>query len=170
MATGKTTADKFANRALATVTQTAINTLTFEPVRFAVGLFQGVGLILHKVHYYPDNNTVRELVAATDYIEFGITTTNRVTSLDPLDQAIIGLKRITGVGATVAPWTNPIEIDFTTLPEGGLILPANPLYIAVQTGGYAGVALVRAQVFVTFKSLSDQDYLELLQTMLPSNI
>lgn len=170
MAAGSTKTDKFSNRAFATVSQTVINTLTFESVRFAVGLFQGVGLILHKVHYYPDNNTVREVVTAADYIEFGLTTSNRLTSLDPLDQAVIGLRRVVGVAATVAPWYNPVEIDFSQLPEGGILLPANPLYIAIQTGGFAGLGLCRAQLFLTFKTLSDQDYLELLQTMLPSNI
>lgn len=164
------TLDKYTNRAFATITQSAANTLTFEQLRFAVGIFQGVAVKICAIHYYPDNTTVRECVAATDYLEFGLTLSNKLTQLDPLDQAVLGLRRFTGVAAAVEIFKNPVVIDFSNFPEGGILVPANPIYMAMQTGGYVAAGLARAQVFFTFVELADSDYLELLQTILPSNI
>lgn len=162
--------DKYTNRAFATITMSAANTLTFEQVRFAVGLFQGVAVLIHAVHYYPDNNTVREIVAATDYCEFGLTLSNKITQLDPLDQSVLGLRRFTGIAAATEIFKNPVILDFSTMPEGGILVPANPIFMAMMSGGFAGAGLARAQIFFTFVQMADSDYLELLQTILPSNI
>jgi hypothetical protein len=166
----KQTVDKYCQRAFATVTQSAIDTLTFEQVRFAVGLYQGVALKIHQVHYYPDVATCRQLVNVNDMLEVGLTTTNKISSLDPMDQAVLGLKRLVGVSTHTELVHNPLVIDFSNLPEGGILVPANPVYIALSSAGFASVGLCRAVVYLSFVSLTDTEYLEVLQTMLPSNI
>lgn len=162
--------DKFANRAFGTVTQSAVDTLTFAQIRFAVGLYQGVGLIVHRIDYYPDNNTVGQLIGALDYLEFGLTTSERLTSLDPMDHAVIGLVRFRPLATTPDVFKVPATIDFSSMPEGGLLVPPNPLFAAIQSSGFTAVGLTRFVLYCTFRQLTDAEYLELLQSMLPSNI
>jgi hypothetical protein len=148
----------------------AANTLTFAQLQFAVGVFQGVALILHRVEWFPTLASLRELVAATDSISMAIVTNDNLASLDPTDQDIIVRSDIIGLAANVETVPLPIINDYTNLPGGGLIVPANPLYLALDTGGAAAASVCRAIIYYTFKSLSDKDYIELMQMMIPGNI
>lgn len=163
--------DKFANVAYADVSSSAIDTLTFEPIRFAVGIFQGVGLILHRILYYPSMGALRELVAATDALQMALTTSNRLTSIvDVSESAIIDRRSLAGIGVAVDSIELPFISDFTGLPGGGKILPSNPFFAAVKTAGAAAPSRVYFQLDFTFVELADKDYIELIQSMLPSNI
>jgi len=167
----KTKKDVYANVAFASVTLSAANTLTFKQVQFAVGLFQGVGLLLHRLLWVPAAATIRELVAATDSLIFAMCTSNRLASLtNPLDPTIISLKHIVGIGAAVEPWVFPLIDDFTILPGGGKLVPANPLWIGCVSAGAVSIAQVDVTLEFTFVELSDKDYLELLQAQFPVNL
>ena len=152
---GKVTADKFANVAFADITQSAINTLGLEPVRFAVGIFQGVGLIIHRILYYPTSATARQVVGATDNISFGLTTTDAITAIDDITQpSIIDRHTLLGVGVNVEPVKIPFITDWTQLPGGGRILPANPIYLALDSGGLATVGRCSRRISRSYSSPS----------------
>jgi len=166
--------DVFVNRALVGMTMSAANTVTFEQIRFGVGLFQGVALLLHRISYYLEHASWAELVADSDYCSMGITVRDDLSSLTPtnlnlvdvvdMDTCIVGT--VVGIDHVV----RPIISDFSRMPGGGLLLPANPIYLAMSSAGFAAAGVCRAVLYFTFKQLADKDYLELLQTLVPVNI
>jgi hypothetical protein len=167
----KTSADKFCNVAWGLVTASAADALTFQQIMFGVGLLQGVAMVLHRVLYYPVLTTARQLVAATDDLRMAITTSNRLADIvDISDPSIVDVHRIMCIAANVEHIDVPITHDFTGLPGGGKLIPCNPIYLAVDSGGFAIAANVRAKLEFTFMELADKDYLELLQSVYPANI
>lgn len=163
--------DLYANKAYGLVTMSAANTLTFGQIQMGVGLFQGIALVIHRVLWYPSWGTLKEIVAATDILSFALTTSNRLTGLvDISDPAIITRKAIAAIGVGTEPYHLPIISDFTTLPGGGKLVPANPLWIGCTSSGFAAAGEMRAELEFTFVELADREYLELIQTMFPANI
>ncbi len=163
--------DTYANRAYGEVQMSAANTLTFSAIQMAVGMFQGIAMLIHQINWRPAISSIREIVAAADSLQFAITSSNRLTSLvDVSEPAIIDQKHFIGVGANVAMEKEPYVTDWSMLPGGGKLIPANPLFIGAQTGGFAAAATVRCEILFTFIQLADRDYMELIQGLFPSNI
>jgi len=163
--------DMYANIALGSVTLSAINTLTFSQLQISVGLFQGVAMLLHRISWYPYAANLREIVAATDSLSFALTVSNRVAAIeDATDPSIIACRRLIGIAAAVGSYEVPFESDFTRLPMGGKLIPANPLFLAATSGGFGAVATVKAQIDFSFVQLGDAEYLELLQAMYPVSV
>jgi hypothetical protein len=168
--TSKSKLDQYSNRALMYVQMTAANTITFEQVNFAVGTFQGIGLILNRIEMHPNVAAYRELVANTDSMSLAMTTRDDLANLEPANQAVIASETLVGMGAAVEIQQVPLVFDYTQLPGGGLILPANPLYVGLNTAGFAAAATARFVIFYQFRQLTDKEYLEIIQTLLPGNI
>jgi hypothetical protein len=170
----KRLADIYVNRAFSTVTMSAANTLTFQQIQFGVGLFQGVALVLTRVEWYLDNTSINELVANTDVAIMAITNRDDLATVDPSNQSVLAYKfyRPMMVGAVVGidMLEMPLISDFHNLPGGGLIMPANPIYAAMYSAGFTGAGIVRVLLYFTFKSLTDAEYIELLQTIMPANL
>jgi len=163
--------DRYANVAFGSVTESATNTLTFAQILMGVGLFQGVALLLHRVAWHPSAAALRELVAASDSMDVALTTSNRLAAIyDVNDPAIIAQCRLICIAAAVGSYEVPFYSDFTGLPGGGKLIPANPLWIGAKMSGAAAAATIRCQLEFTFVQLDDKDYLELLQAMYPANI
>jgi len=163
--------DQYANVAYGTVTASAANTLTFAAIQMAVGLFQGVAMVIHRINYTPYVATLRELVAATDSLGLGLTSSNRLANLvDTNDPAIIDCHRIVCVGAPIANMDVPIVHDFCNLPGGGKLIAANPIYFAIQPGGFGAVQGAIVRIDFTFVELADRDYMELIQSQFPANV
>jgi hypothetical protein len=163
--------DNFANVAFGSVTMSAANTLTFSQIQLAVGLFQGIALLLHRIWWYPTDTACREIVAATDELIMALTSSNRLVEiLNSADPAILSNKAIVGIAAGTERQEIPIISDFTMLPGGGKLISANPIYLGAVTGGFGAAATVRARLEFTFVELADRDYLELIQSQFPTNI
>jgi len=167
----KTKVDAFANVAFGDVACSAANVLTFAAIQMAVGLFQGIAMVIHRIKYHPTAVSLREIVAATDDLTMAICTSNRLTGIhDANDPAIIDNMRIIGVGVAVEPHRVPYVSDFSSLPGGGKIVSANPLYCGIYTTGAVAASRFRVQLEFTFIGLSDRDYLEIIQSQFPANI
>ncbi len=163
-------ADKYPNRAFETVTMSAANTLTFSQVQFGVGLFQGVAALIHRIEWFPSAASVRELGAATDSIDLALTNRDDLASLSPINQSVLACKQWIGRGAEVAADINPARSDFSGLIGGGLIIPANPLYVGMDTLGAAAASSCVVVIYMTFRELTDAEYVELVQTIMPANL
>ncbi len=173
---GKTTKvqDLYGNRAFVDITMTAANTLTFQQIQFGVGLFQGVALVLNRIEWYPDRSVMDSLVANSDELKMALTNRDDLSAIDASNQSILAMKQVDPlmVGAVVGieivdlPWVS----DFSGIPGAGLIIPANPLYVGVYTVGFAAAARIRCILYFTFKTLTDAEYIELIQTIMPANL
>lgn len=166
----KVSSEKYANVAFGTVTMSAANTLTFAQILFGVGLFEGKALVVHRVGFYPSVATEREVVTAADSYIMALTTSNRLTALDLSEPAVVIWKRRVGIGVAVESVNQPHEIDFTQLPGGGKLLPANPIFIGMTSLGFAAAGSMTVRIEFTFVELSPQDYLEVIQSMFPANV
>lgn len=170
----KKKSDVYANRAFEEVIMSGANAITFQQIRFGVGIFQGVALVIHRLEFYPTRTTIDELLTVSDRLEMALVNRDDLAVLQADNQNIIALKMLYPmmVGAVVGiqEVELPLVVDYGELPEGGLIVPANPLYLAANTAGFTGAGAVRCIMFYTFKQLADSDYIELVQGMLPANI
>jgi len=163
--------DEYANVAFGAVTLSAANTLTFSQIQMAIGMFQGIAMLIHRIAWQPTATSLREIVAATDSLHMALTSSNRLTAIyDLSDPSIIAQMQIIGIGVAVANEKLPLISDFTMLPGGGKLIAANPLYLAAVSGGFASAAVCRAQIDFTFIELADRDYMELIQAQFPANV
>jgi len=166
--------DVFANRAFKTLTMSAIDTLTFDQIQFGVGIFQGIAMIVNRVEWFPTPGTIQQLVANTDALYMAITNRDDLSDLNPTNQSVLILKTLHPVivGAVVSELIKelPIVSDFSSLPGGGLIIPANPIHVGAMMSGGTAAGVVRVIMYFEFKTLSDAEYIELLQTIMPANI
>jgi len=165
------TKDQFSNRSFVDLTQSAANVLTFQQIRFAVGVFQGIGLLLHRIEWFPIGTSIQEIAATSDNFQLALTLRDDLANLDPSNQSILATVVLQPIGALpLGPVITPIISDFSSLPGGGLLIPANPLFLAMDSAGFAAVGRVRIAVYYTFMQLSDREAMELLQTIIPGNV
>lgn len=163
--------DQYANVAYTLVNQTAANTLIFQSIQMAVGLFQGIAMILHRIYYMPFVAAMREIVAATDSMTLAITSSNRLAVIqDSNDPAIIDSIRWSAIAVPVANWETPVIRDFTSLPGGGKLIAANPIYAGMMSSGFGAVQGAAIKLEFTFVELNDRDYMELIQAQFPANV
>jgi hypothetical protein len=166
--------DVYPNRAFESVQMSAANTLTFSQIQFGVGLFQGVAAVIHRVEWYPDKDSIQELLGMSDTVTMALTNRDDLAALDPRNQSVLASMTLIPiiVGAVVSLWNEkvPFVSDFANLPGGGLIVPANPLYAGMVTAGAAAASYMDVIVYLTFKELADADYVELIQTIMPANL
>jgi hypothetical protein len=166
MAMKKATGDKFANLAYLTVTESGTDTLTFAQLQLASNLMsEKAALIIHRAEFTITNPAV--LNSTTDYTDVALTLSDRVTLLYDFSQPeLLFYKRIqridfgTAAAASLYQW--PMELDFTQLPGGGLLVPADRLYIGIKSGGSSGANGATMRLFYTVMSLDTTDYWELI--------
>jgi len=170
MAVKKKNADLYVNRAYANLVLSAANTQTFEQIRWATGLFSGIALKLVEVQYHLTYGTLGELVADGDKLAFGICSRNDLDSMDPEDQSIYDAHFIDVPGTNVEPYHSPIVKSFANLSQGGMLIPANPLYVGANSYGFTDPAEINVVIFYQFIQLSPQESLEVLQTIIPGNV
>ena len=168
----KTAVDQFVNRALVQVTTSAADALTFTQMRFGMGIFTGTALVINRIEWTFLN--LDEMAAVTDILHMAITNRDDLAALGPDNMNVLAYKRLQGLAiGTPASWhmaDMPYVTDFSQLPGGGLIVPANPLFMAVGTDGFAAAATVQAIMYYLTKELVDADFIELVQSLIPVNI
>jgi hypothetical protein len=54
--------------------------------------------------------------------------------------------------------------DFAALPGGGIITPPSPLYAFLGSTGAAATLTLAVRFYYTYKSLSTEEYWELVET------
>lgn len=170
----KQIADVYPNRALAGITMSGTDALTFEQIRFGVGIFQGVALLVHQIDYFLSLASHTQLTTSADYCSLALTARDDLTSLTPTVLNVIDVIDynvvLFGTAAEARMIHKPRTREFNHMPGGGILIPANPLFLAMSSTGFASAGVARVVIYYTFKTLTDKDYLELLQSMLPANI
>lgn len=160
-------ADRYINKAYIDVTESAANTLTFLQLTTGVSLFEKTAFVVHQIRYAPVTSSTALVVADGDVLNMAITTSNSITTLVEDDPNVVDLKRLAfydaGTAATGFFYEMPFVNDFSNLPGGGLIIPASPIYGAINGSSLASATQVRFTIFFTAIQLSPSDYWELVE-------
>lgn len=159
--------DQFANQAVITCTETALNTLTFKKLETGISLFEKLAWIIHRIEYLVTSAVPGYFNATTDNLTMALTTTDQMTSIALTNAAVLDMTYLVRVdlGAAASGSIYPLQIykDFSQLPGGGLIVPPNPLYGAIVGGGLTTAATAYLRLYYTNRELSPEEYWELVE-------
>ena len=161
--------DKFAQFFYMSVTMSAANTLTFAKLALGISMFDYAGLLLHRIEYSPSIATYAEVNAANDQITFAVTGSGSIAALsgdqpEVYDRLTVGAV-VAGTPASLLHKHTPEIHDFTDLPGGGILVPAQDIYFAAVSSGFAGAGIGNCRVYYTVVELQPIDYLELVQRL-----
>lgn len=151
--------DRFANVVSAKCVMSAINTITFVEMLTGISLGQGVGMLIDQIDYFPSRASVRELVAGTDHVDMGITTTDDMSVFDYQDRRIIHMMELASVGVATEPHLSPYVFQF--FPP--LIIATPRLYLGMDTTGAAAASTVQIRIYFRYIALTPQQYIELAE-------
>lgn len=159
--------DKFVNVLSQTITQSAVNTITFQEINVGLNIFDKVGMIIHQVRVAVATASMNEMLVNGDVFRFSIVTSNLLTSITLEQPAVVDSFNLNviphGTPASAEIQKNPFIIDYTSLPGGGLLVTPRPLYLALDTSGFSAVASASVRFFFTVVDLKPEEYFELLE-------
>lgn len=163
-------AEMYPNVATIELTESAANTLTYVQLQTGVSMQEKVAWIIHRIEYYLD------LLSGTlntdgDSLTVALLNSNRFTTIasavtykDPawIDGAIA---RRVDLGAAASGFLTiaPMVKDFTNLPGGGMLIPPIPVFGAIQGVGLGAAGHSLMKLFYTVKTLSTDEYWELVE-------
>jgi hypothetical protein len=158
--------DKFAQIAYLSVTESAANTLTFAALNIATEVEKKKAMIVHRIEYNISTTNLEKILAVGDRMTFGISLSDSITSID-LDKIEVFDRRVINFGAVLtsgnfAPNLMPIDIRFSDMPGGGLVIPVKRLFLFMQASSLATATGLTARIWYTLLDLTPADYLELV--------
>lgn len=160
------TKDKFANIAFLEVTESAANTLTFAQLQLATTLMtEKAALIIHRAELTVDDSVLN---SSGDYVDVALAVSDRIPSISDLSQPellfYMSLQRRdlgTAASGIILEW--PLQADFTSLPGGGILVPADRLYIGIKGFGAASASKGTMRLYYTIMALNTEDYWDLIE-------
>jgi len=164
----KSTQDVFANIAYLDATESVAGTLTFAQLAMSSNLIgEKYAIIIHKAEAR-QHNPYSDFNSSGDVARYALTVTNSITDITDLAQPEIlfyaDIARVDlGAAASGLFISRPWIRDFMDLPGGGLLVPADRLYLGVQGVGLANVLRMSMRLYYSVKQLSTEDYWELIE-------
>lgn len=161
--------DEFAQIMALGVTQSAANALTFSQVAIGTSIFDYAALLIHRVEYYPTQATLlAELITVNDIAYVAITGSDQIASLEVTQAQVYDQVQFSywpggAVSSTIREY--PVVHDLSAMPGGGILVPAQSLYIAMSSSGFAAAGVCKARVWYTVQSLKAEQYIELAQSL-----
>lgn len=162
--------DKFTQFAYLSVTMSGANTLTFARLDVITGALMGskqYGLLIERAEIWYADATLRDLDTDGDTMESALTVSNGISDISPSNPEVIVhqavLRTDAGTAANATFHIEPIARDFTGLTGGGLLVPADRLYLAMASSGMTVAGVTRMRLYYKTVELGAQEYLELLQ-------
>lgn len=168
MAEKKGKNDSFANIAFLTATESAAGTLTFAKIDMASPMMgEKYALVIHRAESIM-SNIHSQFNSTADTAYWALTVSDRLTSIQDLSQPEILfmdslLRADFGAAASGLLVERPILHDFTSLPGGGLLVPADRLSLGVYGSGLAAALTVSMRVYYTVMPLATDQYWELIE-------
>jgi hypothetical protein len=164
---GKGQLDAFSNVAILTVPESAANTLTFVLMNTQISFNQKVAWVLSRIEYFIDSIAAANFNGDSDAVTFGLSVSNSWTSPVLSEATILDYNRLQrldyGTAASEERMVLPILKDFSSLPSGGLIVPAAPLYGFVKGSGLVSATSLTARMFYTVMELVGDDFWQLVE-------
>lgn len=161
--------DKYSQIGYISLVESAANTLTFAGLSVFSNVLQPQGLLIHKIEYNVSHNSLNLLLAADDYIQFGLGGDDSQTAIalenaSTYDYNLYGYK-INGTPANGELFLMPVVRDFSQLPGGGKLVPADRIYGYIKGNSVASACVATIRFAYTIIDMSAQEYLELAQAL-----
>lgn len=160
--------DKYANMLEQTLTMSATDTLTFVELDLGLNLFQKVALLINRIEYEVPLSAIQSLAQNTDSWTVGLSSDNTIAGLDFSTRALIDMTEImvqaSGTPAAANMYQFPLVRDYADLPGGGLLIAPRPLYLGLETTGFAAASAVTMRMYFTILQLKPDEYFELLES------
>lgn len=159
---------EYANLAAVSCTQTAANTLTWKKMDTQVSLSEKIAWLINRIESHAPV-TAAQFNADGDQLQFGLTRSNLITNfLDLAEPTLIFSKQLLrcdfGVAAASRHYVGPWVDDFSTLPGGGILTPATPLYLGVGSAGLVAAYTVSMRIYYTPVTLTTDQFWQLVET------
>ncbi len=158
--------DKYANQAYVRVSP-VLNTLSFEELATFVSVFEKKAFLINRVEYDLGVAGMLNQDAETDYVMFGLSTSDQFAVADMSNAQVCDFNRIilvlTAAGVSSHLVTQPFVKDLSTLPAGGMLVPCRPIYLWMQSEGWTAAGTLAARIFFTVVDLKAEEYWELVE-------
>jgi len=158
--------DRYANQGYVTVVP-VLNTLSFNELATFVSIFEKKAFLINRVEYSFTLAALNEFDTEADFVTFGLSTSNifPVAGLNVaaiFDYNMLSLN-LAAAGVSSHLISSPFVKDFSTLPGGGTLVPARPIFIWMLSGGFAAAGECAARIFFTVIDLKADEYWELVE-------
>lgn len=158
--------DKYANQAYVSLIPT-LNTLSFAELATFVSVFEKKAFLISRVEYNFTVNAMLEFDAETDYVNYGLSTSNTFTVVDLSIAQIFDFNRLQlslhAAGVSSEMIRMPFIKDLSTLPSGGILVPSRPIFIWMKSAGWVTAESVSARIYFTVVDLKADEYWELVE-------
>lgn len=166
MATGtKLGPDSRAQIAAIKATESAANTLTVALFSFPFSVMDKMALNIHRIEYWPAH---ARLAGDGDVLAVGLITAKTIADItDQTDPVLVDSFTIerndAGTAADAVVRTVPYVKDFANLPGGGLLVPPNPLGIAIKGTSLVAAGICWVRIHYTYLQLTTDEYWQLVE-------
>lgn len=171
MAGSKTTGGmgKYAAYFNTSAVESVAGTPAFTKIETGMSVYDKIGWLISRVEWAVPIATFNLMLDNSDAILGGLTMSNALTSLGDYtdDRLYFSFKQALGKYGTAASgflYQQPVVSDFSTFPEGGILILPQPLYLGVQGVSLASAATVTARVWYKAVTLNQDDYTNLVQS------
>lgn len=155
--------DKYANIASAsTVIDNA--TYTFTELLTGISLGQGMGIVIDQIDYTRTITALADLDNDSDYVQYGWTTSNTLTSLAVTTRGVIHSEMLARIDAGTAGDSHILQEPHVAQFFPPLIVAAPRLFLATYGGGTVSEGNIQSRIYFRYISLTSQEYLELAET------
>jgi hypothetical protein len=159
---------EYANMAAVALTQSAANTTTWKKLDTQVSLTEKIAWLINRIE--ATTTYLASLFNGDgDTLFYALTRSNLITDfLDLAEPSLIFTKMLCradfGAAAVSLRVDMPIVEDFSTLPGGGILTPATPLYLGIGSTGLAVAANVRMRIYYQPITLTTDQFWQLVET------
>lgn len=164
--------DTYANLAYLTCTESAANTLTFAKLDVATGALLGekkYAMLIHRAEFFASSpNFWANFNSSGDRTTVALTVSNGIVGLSVAYAEVVTsfiVERLDyGAAASSMIIESPFIKDFSSFPGGGILVPADKLFLAVSSIGAAAAQTVGCRIFYTMKELKTEEYWDLVES------
>lgn len=162
----KIQSDKYSNQLIASVTESAANTLTFEQLPQMTTLMEKKAFLINRIQYIISPLT--EFKADSESITFGIAMSNQWTGPQLSETSVVDFNSLytavlTAVG--FAFFVQPVIKDYSKLPGGGVLVPTRPMYLFAKGSALANPCTITMRMHFTIIDLTPADYWDLVEAV-----
>lgn len=160
--------DRYANIATITVVSSSANAITFAELRTNVGIDssrnKAIAMIIDEIDYHPTVSSLLEMTTSGDRIDYGITISNAVDSLnDASDRRILhnGFLQRFDFGTAGSGQLTEVPLVYQFFPP--IPTAERSLYLGIDTNGLTSAATLRVRIYYRTVELTNSEFLELAE-------